>query len=603
LKLGTLIIISSILLVSLSLLIPSFLALTSFSEEFEKTVASDIRILTSNALDKVNRIMNGRIIDIQFLTSDKNHNLVGDHHIINDKIDYLRDYEILSQMYTSISIYDFNGIKIGDTRNLKIGSDESNELFFTEAIQGKIYHDKLPMKSKSLGIPIIHFSGPMYDDNGNINGVLVLRFSLSKISDILDADVIYSKPIEVHLTSWDGLILYSNHPHQGILTEVTEITTMQNFLQSPARQTSFFEINDEGEMSLFTVVKQEGFQQYEGDNWILIYDLPTTLLFEERNQAVTTFIILSGLILSISIIASFLIATRISNPIIKLEREMKKVSRSDYKINSVTGGGAEIESMSKSFEKMVINIQKGDIQIKSQLKELTKIDEQKDEFAAMVSHELKTPLVPIQLYTEMLLKGILGSLDDVQIKALHSVHHSVESLIELVDDVLDITKLELGRLTLDKKQVDIHDLLNKNIESLRIFAEEKNTTLELDLKTSGKILCDPKRVNQVVSNLIKNSIDFVPENMGLIKLTVEKNAESFVFSVTDNGPGIPIENQKFLFQKFYRIDTSPTRKHSGTGLGLTICSGLVKSHGGKIWIDKEYTQGTCFKFTIPVVKS
>jgi signal transduction histidine kinase len=252
---------------------------------------------------------------------------------------------------------------------------------------------------------------------------------------------------------------------------------------------------------------------------------------------------------------------------------------------------------------MVNDIKKAQYQIQSQLKELTKIDEQKDEFAAMVSHELKTPLVPIQLYTEMLLKGMLGSLDDKQIKALHSIHSNILSLSNLVDDVLDVTKLELGRLALHKKQVELKDLLDENIESLRIFANDKKVALELELKTSGKIFCDPVRINQVLSNLIKNSIDFVPKNLGLIKLTIEKNPKSFLFTVTDNGSGISEENHKHLFQKFYKIDTSVTRKHGGTGLGLTICNGIVSSHGGKIWLDKEYTKGASFKFTIPVAKS
>jgi len=509
LKLGTLIVISSISLVGIALLVTSFLALISFSEEFEKTVTSDIEISIANAMDKIDRIMNGRIVDIQFLSSNKNHNLVGDHQSVDKKIDYLRDYEVLSQMYTSMSIYDSDGIKIGDTRNLKIGIDESKESFFMEAIKGKIYHDEDPLESKSLGIPIIHFSGPMYDENGNINGVLVLRFSLSKISDILDQDAIYSKPIDVFLLSPYGFVIYANHPEEGFLGEVMELSPIVKFLQSTDTQISFIEFNDEEDTEeLFSVAKQKGFHQYEGDNWFLVFDIPTSILFEERNNATSLFILFAGIILSVSIIASFVTATRITNPIIKLEKEMQKVSKSNFKISSVSGGGQEIESMSKSFEKMVSDIQKGEIQIKNQLKELTKIDEQKDEFAAMISHELKTPLVPIQLYTEMLLKGILGSLDDNQTKALQSIHNNIESLIELVDDVLEITKLELGRLTLDKKQVDIQDLLTKNIESLNIFAEEKKVALELDLKTSGKIFCDPKRINQILSNLIKNSIDF-----------------------------------------------------------------------------------------------
>jgi len=317
------------------------------------------------------------------------------------------------------------------------------------------------------------------------------------------------------------------------------------------------------------------------------------------NAAFLTIPVIILVALLISIFGGILVSRTITEPLVIVSSSDEELQK-EYEANPA---GDEIKELSESFNKMVSDIKKGRTQIENQLKELTKIDEQKDEFAAMVSHELKTPLVPIQLYTEMLLKGIFGSLGDKQVRALHAIHTNIESLSDLVDDVLDVTKLELGRLALNKKQVDIKDLLDKNIESLIVFAEDKKITLKLDLKTSGKIFCDPKRINQILSNLIKNAIDFVPENNGLVELLVEKNAKSFVFTVTDNGIGIPLESQQHLFQKFYKIDTSPTRKHGGTGLGLTICRGLVESHGGKIWIDKEYTQGSCFKFTIPEVKS
>jgi len=321
---------------------------------------------------------------------------------------------------------------------------------------------------------------------------------------------------------------------------------------------------------------------------------------ENINAAFLTIPVIILVALLISVFGGVLVSRTITEPMILISSADEQLNENESNLSS---SDDEIKELSESFNKMVDDIKKGRTQIENQLKELTKIDEQKDEFAAMVSHELKTPLVPIQLYTEMLLKGIFGSLSEKQIRALTSIHKNIESLSELVDDVLDVTKLELGRLTLNKKQVDIKDLLNENIESLSMFAKEKKVTLELDLKTSGKIFCDPKRINQVLANLIKNSIDFVPKNNGLIKLVVEKNPESFVFTVSDNGPGIPVENQEYLFQKFYKIDTSPTRKHGGTGLGLTICNGLVNSHGGKIWLVKEYTKGTSFKFTIPVKKS
>ena len=192
-------------------------------------------------------------------------------------------------------------------------------------------------------------------------------------------------------------------------------------------------------------------------------------------------------------IITFVFTRSISRPLEILKQASVDVSGGNLNTKIVQlKSDDEIREVSESFNKMVIDIKKGQTQIQSQLKELTKVDEQKDEFAAMISHELKTPIVPIQLYTEMFLQGYLGTLDDKQKEVLHTMHNNVLSLNELVDDVLDVTKLELGRLALHKKLVDVKDLLDENIGSSSIFAKEKKITLEFNLKTAGKIFCDPK---------------------------------------------------------------------------------------------------------------
>lgn len=140
-------------------------------------------------------------------------------------------------------------------------------------------------------------------------------------------------------------------------------------------------------------------------------------------------------------------------------------------------------------------------------------------------------------------------------------------------------------------------------------------------KVSGVLNCDPTRIEQVLANLIKNSIDFVSDHNGRIIVRVEESSTPspqviskqqqpidgyppcyFLFTIEDNGPGIPKEKIDSLFQKFYQIDTSLTRKHGGTGLGLVICKGIVEAHGGKIWIDKDYANGACIRFTLPYKK-
>jgi signal transduction histidine kinase len=121
-----------------------------------------------------------------------------------------------------------------------------------------------------------------------------------------------------------------------------------------------------------------------------------------------------------------------------------------------------------------------------------------------------------------------------------------------------------------------------------------------DVQYEGIVHCDQRRIDQVITNMIKNSLDFVPADTGKIILRVTKKENKIVFSVEDNGTGIPPDKVDSLFKKFYQIDTSMTRKHGGTGLGLAISKGIVEAHGGEMWVDKEYVGGAKFIFTLPI---
>ena len=260
--------------------------------------------------------------------------------------------------------------------------------------------------------------------------------------------------------------------------------------------------------------------------------------------------------------------------------------------------------------------------------ELLRIDRSKNEFISMISHELRTPLVPIKAYTEMLLKeSSFGSINEKQKKALKSIYRNIKKQETLVEDILDYTKLEMGQFSLIKKDVSISDLFSNVVNDCKSMIGEKQISIitELNTKTINKIYCDEKRVEQVLLNLIKNSFDFVPQKDGKIMLMAEleqkeeeelnivfekdknhiikniKNDSYIKFTIKDNGPGIPLDKIGNLFKKFYQMDTSATRKHTGTGLGLVICKGIVEAHGGRIWIDKNtFSTGVCIKFTIPI---
>lgn len=588
-KIKTLLFVTIIPLIAASLIIPSYFAIQSYSQEIANDIVSDLGAIATNTMDKISRTMHERIVDITLLSSHNNPVLVGSDFSIEQKIEYLREIERTAKMYSSISIYDKNGKKIGDTRNTALGIDESEKLFFQNSIKGKIFHDPTPVFSESLKIPIIHFSGPLYDKNGDIDGVLVLRFSLSKINDIIKQDAIYKKPIEVDLVSSEGLIIFSNHDRQSILSKSYNTVPIFQLLTASSSESKHlfdYSVNDPDEEALFIAVKDKGFSTYQGDGWSLILEIHSQDLFAEVIKTQNDFIIFSTIILGISIVFAVLISRKITNPIIGLEEATKKIAAGDLNTKIEPKGQKEIRNLAKSFNLMT-----------NSLKE---IDQKKEEFITMVSHELKTPLMPIGLNIEMLLdEKYLGKINKKQKKALMSILNNTENLKTLINDILDVNRLELGKLKLNKEEIDIQNFVNQSIEKLLPYTKEKQITINADLKTSGMIFCDSNRIFQIISNLIKNSIDFIPQKGGQITVRVEDKNDDIVFTVEDNGVGIDPEIADQLFGKFYQVDTSVTRKHGGVGLGLVICKSLVDAHGGRIWVDKSFTSGSAFKFTIP----
>ncbi len=154
--------------------------------------------------------------------------------------------------------------------------------------------------------------------------------------------------------------------------------------------------------------------------------------------------------------------------------------------------------------------------------------------------------------------------------------------------MLDAQKLELGKMKFEKKEMKVEELMKQITTNLEKQTEQKGGQLINQTTEKITIKSDTPRLAQVLTNLINNAIDFIPENTGKIEINAQKKDGEIQFSVKDNGIGMSLENQKKLFQKFFQADTSATRKHGGTGLGLSICMGIVEALGGKIWVESEY---------------
>ncbi|MGY5144174.1 MAG: sensor histidine kinase [Candidatus Nitrosopumilus sp. bin_32a] len=296
------------------------------------------------------------------------------------------------------------------------------------------------------------------------------------------------------------------------------------------------------------------------------------------------------------------ISTSITKPIQKLAKNMSEFSKTN-KIsneNQVKTNVKEIFELNQNFESMGEKVEKT-IKVQNEyVQKLKDMDRKKVEFSSMVSHELKTPLVPILGYVQMLQKEeLLGKLNEGQKDAVDEIYTSTIKLEKLIGDILTTQKLDLGKLVFNEENIDVSELLYALIKEFDPIAIEKKIEITANFNEDIQILSDRDRINQVFSNLIKNAIDYVSPNTGCVTIGMKNGSKDVEFFVRDNGVGISDENKKELFKKFYQVDTSSKRKKGGSGLGLAICKGIVEGLGGKIWVESEENVQTTFFFKIP----
>ncbi|MFM8659128.1 MAG: ATP-binding protein [Candidatus Nitrosotenuis sp.] len=202
------------------------------------------------------------------------------------------------------------------------------------------------------------------------------------------------------------------------------------------------------------------------------------------------------------------------------------------------------------------------------------------------------------VFADILLSGHLGELSPKQRERIDIIKSSSASLLQLISDLLDVQKLELGQLKIQRENVDIYDTVVKSIQTLQPQIEEQRVGIVNDA-IHVSILHDPDRIGQVLTNLIKNSIKAVQPGSGMIRVYSEQTLDEVKIMVSDNGIGIPHDKQGKLFTKFYQADASMTREKGGSGLGLSICKGIVEIHGGKISMQSTPNSGTIVTFSLP----
>jgi signal transduction histidine kinase len=239
-------------------------------------------------------------------------------------------------------------------------------------------------------------------------------------------------------------------------------------------------------------------------------------------------------------------------------------------------------------------------EIQDKSRQLEEASQHKSQFLANMSHELRTPLNAILGYTELMADGAYGEPSEKMLGILKRLEANGRHLLGLINDVLDLSKIEAGQLVLELADYCVQDIAQTVRSTLEPLAADKRLafTLELapDLPPGHG---DGRRLTQVLINLVGNAIKFT--DAGEVAIKAEANNGSFYVSVRDTGPGISAADQAKLFQEFQQADNAITRKKGGTGLGLAISKRIIEMHGGKIWVESQPGQGSMFAFTLPVI--
>ncbi|MBE9503698.1 MAG: HAMP domain-containing protein [Proteobacteria bacterium] len=532
--------------------------------------------------------------------------------------------------FEEIFVIDKRGIVIASSKRKNIGTDLSASSLFKKGMTDIYTED---VHNDLDGGTVLSFSAPVSEDahrkhseqgGKDLLGVVGIKVNTKILTDLVTGDIGnqiggklffagYTPSTDFYLVNRDGYMITQSKALKGIRNTVLE----QEVKTLPWKRC----IDD----SLQVREAQEIYPNYNGTMVggasMCVFDMKWTIVAEQdKDEILLLSFRLLKIIITISLLSTFLIAilayrfaTKTSAPIIKLSEATKEVEDGDYNVQVEIDSKDEIGELGRSFNNMVNKLRGYRNDLEKRNKDLRKAKEAaeeanqaKSEFLATMSHELRTPLNSVIGFSQALNMGMDGDLNENQEKSVTYIENAGKHLLYLVNDILDISKIETGKLVLEKAPFSLKSLTNE-ISAVVSGEKKKNTTVEIITKYSPELpdifIGDQLRIHQVLINLVSNAQKFTEKGHVLISIEKEEGTgnEFLVrISVEDTGLGIPNEKLDHIFEKFTQVDMSSTRRYGGTGLGLAITKKLVECMEGRIEVESKVKEGSTFTVILPL---
>ncbi len=455
-----------------------------------------------------------------------------------------------------------------------------------------------PQNSQIIGV------SPIFDATEQMIGVVLAAYYMDEayiqnISQIIDTDIALVRDNDVIVSTLDPASGYEVLIKEGWLASADLPSTNVSYTGGTQYRLLAHPLEVMGESQGTVLVAQ-----------------PIEQLFGVNKSIQLVLITLTGIFGLAALwfwIAAFITFTR---PLGQLTQATTNISRGDLHQRVNTDYlifRDEITLLSENFNLMTSNLEESYTSLEERVRQRTQelaearddavaANRSKSEFVSLVSHELKLPMTSIKGYSELMLKGATGTLNENQTQFLQTIHNNVSRMATLVSDLADISRIESGNLRLDLRSVNVPEVIEEVLKLTKTQVDTKRQSVSVECEAGlPEAWCDRTRLAQVLTNLVSNANKYTPEQ-GNIRIMARRASASDMLhiSVEDNGFGMTPEDQEKLFSKFFRSGDEKIREAPGTGLGLSITRNLIELQGGKTWFESEYRKGTTFHFTVPI---
>jgi len=471
---------------------------------------------------------------------------------------------------------------------------------------------------KSTGQSAITAVQPLYDDTGKLQSVLGSSFIFTQFNEFLRSLEI-GKSGQTFIIERDGNLVSTSvdTPIFTITDDSTERILASESENDLIRETAvYLSAQNNDNLSQITQPQQLDFQlngnrqfvqvtpltDASGLDWLIVVTVPESDFMGQINASTRTTIFIFIVSLIVAILFGIYAAHRISDPIVGLNDSAQQFADGNWEQSPTETRIYELKQLESSFGSMAQQIQSSFVILEEKNDELQRLNKMKDQFLANTSHELRTPLNGIIGITESMLDGAAGPVTAEQSRNLGMVVSSGRRLYSLVNDILDLSQMERGKIELTLQTVDAHALIDTALALSLPLVGKKAIALENNFDASLPfVMADGNRLQQILHNLIGNAIKFTEE--GTVSVSAEladASGDWLEIVVADTGIGIPEDKLEAIFESFEQVDASITRLYGGTGLGLAVTRQLVELHNGRIWLESTLGEGSRFHFTLPV---